>query len=109
MGEKNGIYLSFGWGTHDSLTVICEGDGGGSGSHTFCVFNDFGCGTFHDSDTGIGSTEINTYDVFRSGGFSRKGMREIKERRGYPFEKKDLHMVGRDLGPTRRLKTEESI
>ena len=109
MGEKKWVYLSLGWGTHDTLAVIGEGHGGGSSSHTFCVFNDFGCGTFHDSDARIGSTEINTYDVFRSGRFSRKGIREIKERKGNPFEKKDLHMEGRDLGPTRRLKTEESI
>lgn len=58
LGVGDGLPL--GGSTDDSLTLISEGNDRRSGSGTFRVFNNFGGAAFHDSNTGVGGSEIYT-------------------------------------------------
>jgi hypothetical protein len=52
--------LSLGGSTNESFTFFGEGNNGWGGSDTFCVLDNLGCLTFHQSDTGVSGSQIDT-------------------------------------------------
>lgn len=75
LGSVDGVFwvgdgLSLGWGSDDSLFISSEGDNGWSSSLTFGIFENLGSGTFHDGNTRVGGSQIDTDDVLTSGDFT---------------------------------------
>jgi len=55
-------YLSLGRDAHQSLSIVGEGNGRGSGSLTLSIFNNLSIVSFHHCDAGVGGAQINTDD-----------------------------------------------
>jgi NAD-specific glutamate dehydrogenase len=67
LGSKNSVFgvgngLSLSCCSNNLFSFLGEGDNWWCGSDSFSILDDFGSASFHEGDTWVGGTEINTND-----------------------------------------------